>query len=263
LQFSGAAQPATFGVYPSGGSWGGAEDPRLTRIGDRVYMFFIALEGLPQLAMTSISLDDFLDHCWKWEKPTIIVPPGTANKCGCAFPEKINGKYAVLHRGVSFGNFHVPDIWIDYVDDIDFKTGEVLRGHHSIPLRKGYWDSIKIGAGAPPIKTKYGWLLIYFGIGDKDPSRYKIGAMLLDLKNPEKVLHRSSEPILEPDEWYENEGHKAGIAYPCGAVVKNGTLFVYYGGADTVVCVATANLEEFLQMLIKEKTPKMKRVSGR
>ncbi len=257
LELEGPPKPAMFGMYASGGSWGGAEDPRITKIDDRVYMFFIALDGMPQLAMSSIALDDFLAHRWKWTKPKTVVPPGTINKSGCVLPEKVNGKYVVLHRGVSFGDLHVPDIWVDYIDDINFESGEVLRGHHVIRPRKDRWDSQKIGAGAPPIKTKYGWLLIYYAVGDRDSSRYKIGAMLLDLKEPEKVLYRSEEPILEPEEWYENTGYKAGIVYPCGAVVKDNDLYVYYGGADNYVCVAKANLEKFLEELMTYGRPKL------
>ena len=257
LELEGPAKPAMFGMYASGGSWGGAEDPRITRIDDRVYMLFIALDGMPQLAMSSIALEDFLKHHWNWTKPKTIVPPGTINKSGCLLPEKVNGKYVVLHRGVSFGNLHVPDIWVDYLDDINFENGEVLRGHHVIKPRKDRWDSQKIGAGAPPIKTKFGWLLIYYAVGDKDSWRYKIGAMLLDLKEPEKVLYRSEEPILEPEEWYENTGYKAGIVYPCGAVVKDNDLYVYYGGADNYVCVAKANLDKFLEELMTYGRPKL------
>ena len=186
-----------------------------------------------------------------------ICPPGTVNKSGCVLPEKVNGKYVILHRGVSLGNLHVADLWIDFVDDIDFKNGEVLRGHHVISPRKGYWDSAKLGAGAPPMKTKYGWLLIYYAVDERDSSRYKIGAMLLDLENPEKVLYRSAEPILKPEEWYENTGNKSGIVYPCGAVIKDGDLYVYYGGADNYVCVARANLEKFLDDLRSSGTPKL------
>ena len=88
-------------------------------------------------------------------------------------------------------------------------------------------DRRKMGAGAPPLKTNHGWLLIYYGVDEKDASKYKMGAMLLDLNDPTKVLHRSSHPIIEPSDWYENEGHKAGIVYPCGALVKDGKLIIY------------------------------------
>jgi len=249
------AKPYHVFEYISGGSWAGCEDPRITRIGDTVYMLFVSFDGrnIPRLAITSIGLEDFLKKRWKWGGVKIISPPGVIDKSGCLFPEKIKGKYVILHR-------IFPNILIDFVDDLNFKEGQYLKGEYSIKVRKNYWDSRKIGAGAPPIKTKYGWLLIYYGVDNLDPSKYKIGAMLLDLKNPANVLYRTDEPILEPIEWYEQEGHKAGVVYPCGAVIIGGDLFVFYGGADTVVCVATANFEEFLQALIHTKKPKLKHV---
>jgi predicted GH43/DUF377 family glycosyl hydrolase len=192
-----------------------------------------------------------LERRWKWGGVKIISPPGIIDKSGCLFPEKIKGKYVVMHR-------IFPNILIDFVDDLEFADGATLQGTYAIKPRKDSWDSRKIGAGAPPIKTNDGWLLIYYAVDERDSSKYKIGAMLLDLKRPQKVLSRSSQPILEPLEWYENEGHKAGIAYPCGAVIKDGDLFVYYGGADSMVCVATANADEFITSLKKDGTPKLR-----
>lgn len=236
--------------YVSGGGYGGCEDPRITKIGDRLYMIYVVFDGQtpPRLALTSISVDDFLNQKWIWEKPILISKPGVVDKSGCLFPEKINGKYVVLHR-------IFPNILIDFVDNLDFKEGNWLKGEFQIKIRDNMWDSRKIGAGAPPLKTKDGWLLIYYAVDDRDDSQYKIGAMLLDLNDPTKVLYRTDEPILEPNLWYENEGFKAGVAYPCGAVIIKDTLFVYYGGADTVVCVATANLDTFLEQLKTTHTP--------
>ena len=143
-----------------------------------------------------------------------------------------------------------PNILIDFVDSLDFDGQSYLLGEKHIPPRSPeWWDSRKIGAGAPPLKTDEGWLLIYQAVDDKDASEYKVGAMLLDLEDPSQVLYRSSQPILEPRQSYENNGFKAGIVYPCGAVFKDDTLFVYYGGSDSYVCVATAPLQEFLENL--------------
>ncbi len=249
-------KPKDFFAYASGGSWAGCEDPRITRIDDRVYMLFVAFDGwnIPRLAITSIKLEDFLNKKWKWAGSKIISPEGIIDKSGVVFPEKINGKYVIMHR-------IFPNIQIDYLDNLDFNDGKHLEEKDIIKIRKNKWDSRKIGAGAPPIKTKYGWLLIYYGVDDKRASQYKIGAMLLDLKNPAKVLKRTDKPILEPVEWYENEGHKSGIAYPCGAVVIKDNLFVFYGGADTVVCVATAKLDDFMKELISDKEPKLEKIS--
>ncbi|TSC76759.1 MAG: hypothetical protein G01um101433_685 [Parcubacteria group bacterium Gr01-1014_33] len=238
--------------YLSGGGWGGCEDPRLTLIGDTIYMAYVACDqGLPQLSLTSISKKDFLERNWKWSAPKNISPPGMIVKSGCLFPETIKGKHVILYR-------IFPDIWIDARDTFDFPNGAHLEGAPEIKIRPRFWDSRKIGPGAPPIKTKYGWLLIYYGVDERDSSRYKMGAMLLDKDNPAKVVYRSRQPILEPDEWYENEGHKAGIVYPCGAVVKNGELLIYYGAADSFVCVASADLDEFLESMTHERTPRIK-----
>ncbi|MBU1885053.1 hypothetical protein KKE34_00390, partial [Patescibacteria group bacterium] len=206
---------------------------------------YVAYDGWnpPRIALTSIALSDFLDHNFLWERPVLISKPNVVDKSAVIFPEKINNKYVIMHRVF-------PDILIDFVDDLNFDGYTYLRGEHKIsPRSRQWWDSRKIGAGAPPLKTKDGWLLIYQAVDDKDASEYKVGAMLLDLNDPTKVLYRSAKPILEPREEYENYGFKAGVVYPCGAVIKDNTLFVYYGGADSYVCVATTPLEKFLDNL--------------
>lgn len=230
--------------YISGGGYGGCEDPRITKIDGRYYLTYVAFDGSnpPRITLTSISADNFLNRRFLWERPVLISPPGVVDKSAVIFPEKIHGKYVIMHRVY-------PDILIDFVDSLNFDGTYWLKGEYKISPRKNKWDSRKIGAGAPPLRTKYGWLLIYQSVGEQDPGRYKIGAMLLDLKDPTKVLHRSQSPILEPVASYENDGFKAGVIYPCGAVIINKTLYVYYGSADSYVCVATANLEEFLTEL--------------
>jgi len=241
--------PEPTGIYVSGGGgMGGCEDPRMTRIDDRVYMTYVAYDGYshPRVALSSIHIDDFLAHRWNWKKPVLISPPYIVDKNACILPEKINGRYVIFHRVF-------PDILIDLVDNLDFdgKT-KFIVGQYKIPTRvlSSDWDSLKVGCGPPPIKTKEGWLLIYQAVGVSDRSRYKIGAMLLDLKDPTKVLARTRNPILEPSAVYENEGLKYGVVYPCGAVIINDRLFVYYGGADMVVCVATTKLNRFMENLV-------------
>jgi len=236
------------GVYVSGGGgMGGCEDPRLTKIDNRVYLTYVAYDGVqpPRVALSSIKYNDFLNKKWAWEKPVLISPPDLVDKNACILPEKINGKYVIFHRVF-------PNILIDYVDDLDFdgKT-RWLEGHFKIPVRalSSDWDSLKVGCGPPPLRTKDGWLLIYHAVGCCQGYHYKIGAMLLDIKDPTNVLARSSKPILEPHASYENEGWKSGVVYPCGAAIIKDRLFVYYGGADTVVCVASARLDDFLKEL--------------
>lgn len=239
--------------YMSGGGCEGCEDPRLTRIGDIVYMTYVAFNGYspPRIALTSIKLEDFLAKRWLWEKPILISPPGIIDKSACILPEKINNKYVIFHR-------IFPNILIDFVDDLEFDKGKYLKGEYKIePRSPMWWDSRKIGVGAPPLKTDRGWLLIYQAVDDKDSGHYKVGAMLLDLKDPTKVLYRSRYPIIEPNQWYENDGFKVGVVYPCGAVIIKNQLFVYYGGSDSYVCVATTNLDKFLQQLKNGKCSKL------
>ncbi|MFA6256737.1 MAG: hypothetical protein WC646_00305 [Candidatus Paceibacterota bacterium] len=243
-------------LYSSGGGWGGGcEDPRLTLLGDRVYMLYTLFDGWGSLriAMTSISLNDFINKRFNWREPVLISPPGEIHKNWVLFPEKIGGKYAIMH---SFA----PKILIDYFDSLDELDGKkFIKSNNTRPIDKTRtWDSWFRGVGPSPIKTKYGWLIIYQAMNHLNPDRYRIGAMLLDIKDPTRVLYRSNEPILEPEEWYENEGYKSGVVYSCGAVVKDRTLFVYYGGADKVSCVATADLDKFLKELVRTGTTKLK-----
>ncbi|HSA84520.1 MAG TPA: hypothetical protein VLF20_06585 [Patescibacteria group bacterium] len=241
--------------FMSGGGYGGVEDPRITKVDDKFYMTYVAFDGAnpPRVALTSITVNDFLNRKWdKWERPKLISAPGMVNKNAVIFPEKINGKYVVYHR-------IYPNVLIDYVDDLEFED-KYLTGHHFIPPRKTHWDSKKIGAGAPPIKTEDGWLFVYQSVGHQDPGRYKIGAMLLELDNPSKVITRTVAPIVSPDEAYENDGFKAGVVYPCGAAVVDGQLHVYYGGADTVVAAASTDLKHFLKKMKQHREPKLHRV---
>lgn len=239
--------------YFSGGSWGGSEDPRLTQIDkeDIIYMIYTACDGGLRVGLTSIEVDDFLNNKWKWRPPVLISPPDEVHKNWIIFPEKINGKYAILHS-------IKPDIKIEYVDSLEFDDASYIKSSHNGPQRKNCWDKWVRGAGAPPIKTKDGWLLFYHAMDD-DWSKYRVGIMLLDLLDPTKILYRSKEPILEPKELYENSGFKPGVVYVSGAVVKDGNLLVYYGGSDSYVCVAYAALEEFLTALKQETKPILKR----
>jgi predicted GH43/DUF377 family glycosyl hydrolase len=247
-------KPQPYRIYASGGSWGGAEDPRITPIDDALYMFFNAIgeRGFPQVAFTSITKNDFLAKNWTWAASKIISPPGDVHKNWVLFPEKINGKYAILYS-------MSPTIDIEYLDDLDFeeKTYIDCESYHrpDIPVRNGTWEKGIRGPGPTPIKTKYGWLVLYHGT-TKDCG-YKIGAMLLDLNDPTKIITRADEPILEPEKWYECYGCKGGIVYSGGAVIMGDELLIYYGAADSVVCVARANLDKFLEDLISTRKPKI------
>lgn len=247
--------------YISGGGWnGGCEDPRLTRIGDTVYMLYTAFDGWGSLriALTSIKLSDFEKKNWIWKKSSLISPPGEIHKNWVLFPEKINGKFAILH------SFY-PKILISYFDSLDELDGQkFIQSNNTRPIDiNRTWDSWFRGVGPAPIKTDLGWLILYHAMDHKNPDRYRIGALILDLKDPTKILYRGAYPILEPEEYYENNGYKWGVVYSCGAVVKDGTLFVYYGGADKVIGVATIKLADLLSDLKKNKVVKLKKQSTR
>jgi predicted GH43/DUF377 family glycosyl hydrolase len=232
-------------MYPSGGSWGGCEDPRIVCIDDRLYMTFNAFDGWDyiRIGMTSIKKSDFKKRKWNWTKPVIISPRGEINKNWVLFPEKINGKFAILHS-------LSPKIQVDYVDKLD----ELVVGSKQIKSLFGHktprqtWDTWVRGAGPPPVKTRNGWLVFYHAINKDEPGRYKLGILLLDLKDPSKVIARSPAPVLLPDKWYEND-FKPGVVYACGAVLDRDMVYVYYGGGDKHVCVASAPLKEIFYFL--------------
>ncbi len=238
----------------SGGSLGGAEDPRIVQINeeDVLYMTYTACDNGLGVALTSITTKNFLDKKWAWKPPQLISRPGEVHKNWVIFPERIRGQYAILHS-------ICPEIAIAFRDTLEFKEGEYIESHHDGDFRrKNCWDNWPRGAGAPPVKTAAGWLLFYQAMDENDPGKYKVGVMLLDLRDPAKILHRSPEPVLEPEEDYENNGFKAGVVYVTGAVVKNEELLVYYGAADSYIGVAHADVGEFLRALAKEARPKLK-----
>jgi predicted GH43/DUF377 family glycosyl hydrolase len=231
-------------LVPGGNS--GCEDPRLTRIDDTIYMLYTAFNGRsdPRVALTRISLDDFLGRRWNWSRPILISPPNLSDKDAAIFPKKIKGKYAILHRlGTS--------IWLDLVDDLKFDGDKWLGGHIFMSPKDEMPDTDKLGISGPPIETKYGWLLLYHAVSRKtQPMTYYVSAALLDLNDPSKVIARRKVPILEPETPYELFGQVNNVVFPCGAAIIGKELFVYYGGADSVIGVATMKIEDLLNSLL-------------
>lgn len=235
--------------YTSGGGWGGAEDPRTVEIDGRIYMTYVAFEGWDHLhmAVTSINVSDVKKRRWNWKKPVLLTKERSKN--WVLFPQKFNGKFAIIH-GV------LDKVMIEYVDSLDrIPPIKSLRNRDGMPgyevkSRKKYWDHWVRGAGAPPIKTERGWLLFYNVVSPRDPGKYKVGAMLLDLNDPSVITYRSPLPILEPNMPYENDG-KPGVVYASGAVIKDGEVFLYYGAGDRHVGLATIELSKLLEWLMK------------
>lgn len=223
----------------------GCEDPRIVEIGKNLYICYTAYDGIgpPRVAVSSITTKDFLAHNWNWSKPSLITPPGFDDKDTCIFPERFKEGYFVVHR---VGN----EICGDYLDSLDFNTDVVKKCIRIIGPRMNAWDSSKVGISAPPIKTKYGWLLLYHGVS-KSHNTYRVGVVLLDLKDPAIVLARSSDAIFEPVEEYEKIGIVNNVVFPCGMILKGDLLYIYYGGADKVTGVATMKLSVMLSALVK------------
>lgn len=228
-------------LVPGGNS--GCEDPRLTKIGNKIYMLYTAFDGknVPRIALTWIKESDFLRQTWTFSKPVLITPPNFDDKDGCIFSEKINGKYFIIHRSGD-------DIDSAFVSTLEFDDKSWVEEYRWIAPRAGMWDSKKIGIAAPPIKTKAGWVLFYHGVSEEDKF-YRVGALLLSIKDPTKIIARSDEPILEPETLYEKEGIVSNVVFPCGALLLKNTFFLYYGGADKVVGVATIGLKKLLDHL--------------
>ncbi len=220
----------------------GCEDPRLVELDGTVYMTYTAYDGhVPRVAITHISKKDFSAEKWeKWSLPVVITPPEITNKDSCVIPGKVPGGYAILHRVES-------SICIDIVQSLDFKKEKVNQCIEILSPRKGMWDGEKVGIAGPPVKTPKGWLLFYHGVSES--RTYRVGAALLDAKDPTKVLARSADPLLEPEVSYEKEGVVPNVVFPCATVVRSGTVYLYYGGADFVVGVATAKLADVLKAL--------------
>jgi len=220
----------------------GCEDPRLTLIGERIYMCYSAIGEIPrmqkysrtiQVGMTSIKVADFLNRRWNWAK-RVYPFPRVDNKNACLFPEKIGGKFVMYHR-------IPPHIWVAYSDNL-----ENWYGLKIVMSPKEDWEYFKLGVGASPIKTEKGWLFIYHAVDSE--LHYRLGLALIESENPGEIIWRSKNPILEPEKEYELKGVVPNVVYTCGAVVIGDTLFVYYGGADTVICVATAKVSELLTL---------------
>ncbi len=229
----------------------GCEDPRLTVIGERIYMTYTAFDGFTaQIAVASITIKEFLNCRWEsWHRHGLFSP-GLKDKDATLFPDQFGGKVAMLHR-------LDPDIWLTFSSDLRCPWPANCHLVLARPTKGEGWDSLKIGAGAQPIKTRYGWLLITHGV---DHSKvYRLGVMLLDLDNPAKLIYRSPNFILEPMTRYEMGGDDSSwvpnVVFTCGAVPMENDknlldsedeLVVYYGGADSVMNVATATVGDLI-----------------
>ncbi len=224
----------------------GVEDPRITFIDGLYYITYVAV--CPFGVTTCLaSTKDFSS----FERHGVIFCP--ENKDVVLFPKQIDGKYYALHRPDS-PLFRKHDVWIAESPDLYYwGNHRYLMGPRSAPRRGGartnYWDEIKIGASAVPFKIDPGWLEIYHG-ADRN-NRYCLGAVLLDKKQPWKVIARSEKPILEPQANYEIEGFFSNVVFSCGLLYEEDKLKIYYGVADAATCYAEVALKDVLECLKK------------
>lgn len=227
----------------------GCEDPRLVPIGDRIYMLYTAYSTVAaQVALASISVEDFLNRRWDMWRRHGLAFPSFEDKDATLFPQKFDGRYVMYHR-------IEPSIWVSSSGRLDCPWP---REDHRILIGPGAgmaWDGFKIGGGSQPIKTKYGWLVIYHGVDQSFV--YRLGVLLVELDDPGRVLYRSPNPILEPEETYElgEEGrYVPNVVFNCGAVPRvdkevlddDDEVLVYYGAADTVVGVGMAKVSDLI-----------------
>jgi beta-1,2-mannobiose phosphorylase / 1,2-beta-oligomannan phosphorylase len=226
------------------GSEYGVEDARFTKIGRKYLMTYVGVsvhEGVSTYLAESLNVRN-------WRRRGLIFRE--QNKDVVIFPEKIAGRYVALHRPETMFEFSKPSIWISYSPDLIYWG----REKSILKPRKGTWEEERLGSGPPPLKTKKGWLLIYHGVKQEgDVSTYSVGAALLDLKNPEKVIARTSSkmPLLVPEYDYEKKGFISNVIFPTGLVMDlNGKdLFLYSGGADSVISVRKLVLKDVLDSM--------------
>jgi len=214
----------------------GCEDPRITKIGGRLYMLYTAYNGVdvPRVAISSLSVSDLKKRSWNWSKPKLLTPSGVDDKDACLLAEKVRGKFMIFHRIESH-------VCADILDTLEFENEVIDTCIDVFGPRPGMWDSLKVGITAPPILTKRGWVLLYHGVSDSHV--YRIGAALLKRDDPTSVLARTSEPIFEPQEKYELMGEVPNVVFPCGAILRDNIIYIYYGAGDHVVGGAEVSLD--------------------
>ena len=219
----------------------GVEDPRITRIGDTFYFTYVAVSrhGAATALASTTDFQTFHRH-------GIIFCP--ENKDVVLFPEQIGGEYVALHRPNAATRFSAPEIWLA-------RSSNLIHwgGHEPVRAGSGAWEIGRTGAGAPPVRTREGWLAIYHGNDkrDDDPGigDYAAGALLLDLEDPQRLVRQSTGPILVPETEFEREGFVPNVLFPTGIVERDETFLIYYGAADAATGVVEISRTELLDAL--------------
>jgi beta-1,4-mannooligosaccharide/beta-1,4-mannosyl-N-acetylglucosamine phosphorylase len=220
----------------------GIEDPRITRIGDE-YLIVCTGYSTDGPLIFLYATRDFRAY----ERRGVLLPP--LNKDAALFPETFGGRYVLIHRPMGEPSGKGAGMWLSRSPDL------MHWGDHRpllAPGAAGSWDAEKIGLGPPPLLTRAGWLLLVHGVRTTASGAiYRAGLVLLDREHPERVLARSPDWVFGPSAPYERVGDVANVVFPCGWVLAEDgdTLRVYYGAADTCVCVAVASVARLLEHL--------------
>lgn len=223
----------------------GIEDPRITKIDNKYHITYVSVSAMCGVTTSLLQTSDFIH----FERLGMIFDQDT--KDVVLFPEKIDGSYGAYLRPDSHPSYHRLTIMYAASPDLihwgDYK--------YLMDARLNSWDSFRIGAGCPPIKTEKGWLSIYHGVNktDEDPvGRYSAGAVLTDLLNPTKIIARSAEPIFSPENHYETNGFSGRVVFPTGIVPHHqdpDKVLVYYGASDSNVAVCELSLNDIFKSL--------------
>lgn len=236
-------QPATKGVFGEYEAYG-IEDPRIVFI-DGEYLITYSAYSKHGVRIGLAKTVDFQSI----ERVSLITEADYRNVI--IFPEKFKGLYARLDRPHS--EISPWSIWISYSPDLKYwgESKLIMK-----PMQY-HWDEMKIGPGAPPIKTTRGWLHIYHGVfPTMDGSVYRLGTALHDLNDPSIILAVGDEWILQPEEEYELTGYVHNVVFSCGAVAEDdGSIKIYWGGADKVMCVGTSTIEDLVDHCLKNSRP--------
>ncbi|MFP4461694.1 MAG: glycoside hydrolase family 130 protein [Thermotogota bacterium] len=214
-------------------------DPRVVKIDDKYYVTWCNGYHGPTIGVGyTYDFEEF------YQLENAFLP---YNRNGVLFPRKINGNYAMLSRPSDTGHTPFGDIFYSESPDMIY-----WGKHRHIMSRSEGWQSTKIGAGPIPIETDEGWLMIYHGVLTScNGYVYSMGAALLDINKPWEVLYRTRPYILNPREQYEMVGDVPNVAFPCAALTdaNTGRIAIYYGGADTVTCLAFTTVEMLVDFL--------------
>jgi predicted GH43/DUF377 family glycosyl hydrolase len=220
----------------------GVEDPRITKVGDEYFVVYVGFSTAGPLVCLAKTRD--FEH---WTRSGVLMSP--EDKDAALFPTTFDGRWALIHRPVSAMAGLGAHVWLSFSPDLrHWGDSRVLLAAR----RGGWWDANKVGLGPPPLLTKDGWLIVYHGVRvTASGSIYRLGLALLDRDDPRKVLARGNEWVLGPCAPYERDGDVSDVVFPCGWILRDDgdTLHMYYGAADSVVCLAETSVTSLLAHL--------------